>query len=254
MTLAEIREAVAGGRRSYPRAVPRLRVRESGVRGLAFAGNVAHGLSQRLAAVGGGATLAGDRWVEWSFCMARLAEGPGRTLDFGADVGFLSLAAAQRGHEVVALDRLAVAPAFDHERIEFLQADILDRPLPDQKFDQILNCSSVEHVGLAGRYGSTDQADGDLEAMMIMHEALTPEGRMVMTVPVGQDLVCSPLHRIYGLDRLPRLLDGYGVEEQQFWQKRPGRSIWEQTDREAALATQGSASFYALGLFVLTRG
>jgi len=75
-----------------------------------------------------------------------------------------------------------------------------------------------------------------------------------MTVPVGQDLVCSPLHRIYGLDRLPRLLDGYGVEEQQFWQKRPGRSIWEQTDREAALATQGSASFYALGLFVLTRG
>jgi hypothetical protein len=233
--------------------VPPPRVREYGVRALAFAGNVAHGLSQRLGAVGGGATLAGDRWIEWSFCMARLAEGPGRTLDFGADVGFLSLAAVQRGHEVVALDRLAVAPAFHHERIEFLQADILDRPLRDQKFDQILNCSSVEHVGLAGRYGSTDRADGDLEAMTIMREALTPEGRMVMTVPVGQDLVCSPLHRIYGVNRLPRLLAGYAVEEQQFWQKGPGRSIWEETDRETALATQGSASFYALGLFVLTR-
>jgi SAM-dependent methyltransferase len=184
--------------------------------------------------------------------MARLAETPGRTLDFGADVGFLALAAAQRGHEVVALDRLAVVPAFHHERVEFLQADILDRPLDGQTFDQIFNCSSVEHVGLAGRYGSTDRADGDLEAMTIMREALTPQGRMVMTVPVGQDLVCPPLHRIYGIDRLPRLLAGYAVEEQQFWRKRPRGSIWEQTDRETALATQGSASFYALGLFVLT--
>ena len=128
---------------------------------MAFGGSPLPGtppfLSQRLA-TGGSATLAGDRWVEWSFCMARLAEGPGRTLDFGADVGFLSLAAAQRGHVVVALDRLALAPAFHHERVEFLQADILDRPLSGQEFDQILNCSSVEHVGLAGRYESTDRA------------------------------------------------------------------------------------------------
>jgi SAM-dependent methyltransferase len=242
------------GSRGYPRAVPpRPRLRGMSVRALAFAGNAAHGLSQRLAAAGGSPTLAGDRWIEWSFCMARLAETPGRTLDFGADVGFLALAAAQRGHEVVALDRLAVVPAFHHERVEFLQADVLDRPLHGQTFDQILNCSSVEHVGLAGRYGSTDRADGDLEAMTIMREALKPEGRMVMTVPVGRDLVCAPVHRIYGIDRLPRLLAGYAVEEQQFWQKRPGRSIWEQTDRETALATQGSASYYALGLFVLTR-
>jgi hypothetical protein len=86
-----------------------------------------------------------------------------------------------------------------------------------------------------------------------MREVLRPEGRMVMTVPVGQDLVCPPLHRIYGIERLPRLLAGYAIEEQQFWWKRPRRSTWEQTDRETALATQGSASFYALGLFVLTR-
>ncbi len=225
---------------------PPPRLREMSVRALAFAGNAAHALSQRLAAAGG-PTLAGDRWIEWSFCMARLADAPGRTLDFGADVGFLALAAAQRGHEVVALDRLAVVPAFQHERVEFLQADILDRPLHGQTFDKILNCSSVEHVGLAGRYGSSDRADGDLEAMTIMREALKPEGRMVMTVPVGRDLVCRPLHRIYGVDRLPRLLAGYAVEEQQFWRKRQARAIWEQTDRETALATHGSASYYALG-------
>jgi hypothetical protein len=89
--------------------------------------------------------------------------------------------------------------------------------------------------------------------MTITREALTPQGRMMMTLPVGQDLVCPPLHRIYGIDRLPRLLAGCAVEEQQFWRKPPRRSIWEQTDRETALATQGSASYYARRPFVLTR-
>jgi hypothetical protein len=217
---------------------------------LGVAGGIALEASRRLLVADSRPSLAGDRWVEWSFCMARLADGPGRTLDFGADIGLLSLAAAQRGHDVVALDRMDVVPDFGHERVRFVQADILDRPLQDESFNQILNCSSVEHVGLAGRYDSTDAPEGDLEAMMILRDALAREGRMVMTIPVGQDLVCAPLHRIYGTERLPRLLAGYAVNEQQFWRKG---SAWKQTDRETALSTEGSASFYALGLFVLTR-
>jgi SAM-dependent methyltransferase len=214
------------------------------------AGNLAHIASQRLAADNGRPTLAGDRWVEWSFCFARLADGPGRTLDLGADIGFLSLAAAQRGHEVVALDRVKITPDYHHERVEFREGDILDRPLEGERFDQILNCSSVEHVGLAGRYESSEVPDGDLEAMAIMRETLAPGGRMVMTIPVGCDLVCPPLHRIYGDERLPRLLGGYTVQEEQYWRKG---HAWEPTDRETALATKGSESFYSLGLFVLGR-
>jgi SAM-dependent methyltransferase len=240
----------AKGRR-YPSAVPAAdRLRSRGAWAFAVAGNLAHAASQRLAAHDGRPSLAGDRWVEWSFCFARLADGPGRTLDFGADIGFLSLAAAQRGHDVVALDRVRITPAYCHERVEFRQADILDRPLDGETFDQIVNCSSVEHVGLAGRYDSTDAPDGDLEAMAIMREALAPRGRLVMAIPVGRDLVCPPLHRIYGAERLPRLLDGYTVQEEQYWVKA---DAWEPTDRETALATEGSASFYSLGLFVLTR-
>jgi SAM-dependent methyltransferase len=225
------------------------RLRRRGAWAFAVAGNLAQGASQRLAA-DGRPSLAGDRWVEWSFCLARLADGPGRTLDFGADIGFLSLAAAQRGHEVVALDRMPVLPDYRHERVRPLHADILDRPLDGQTFDQILNCSSVEHVGLAGRYESADAPDGDLQAMSILRDALAPGGRMVLTIPVGRDLVCPPLHRVYGAERLPRLLDGYTVAEEQYWRKA---DAWAQADRETALATEGSASFYSLGLFVLGR-
>ena len=41
----------------------------------------------------------------------------------------------------------------------------------------------------------------------------------------------------------------YRIEEEQFWAKTG--SAWRETGRETALQTQGSASFYALGLFVL---
>jgi hypothetical protein len=224
------------------------RARRAGARALAFAGGVALQASTRLGDPQ--ENLQGDRFVEWSFCLARLAEGEGTTLDFGADVAFLSLAAAQRGHHVVALDRLPSALDYRHKRVEFLQADILRRPLADRTFDQILNCSSIEHVGLSGRYGSGEAVDGDLEAMGILRDMLAPQGRMILTVPVGRDLVCAPKHRIYGTERLPRLLDGFRVDEEQYWRKD---GVWIDTDRESALETEGSAWFYSLGLFVLVR-
>ena len=219
---------------------------------LNVAGNLAIQASRRIAERSG-ATLVGDRWIEWSFCLARLADGPGTTLDFGADVGFLSLAAAQRGHDVVALDRMPPSLEYRHPRVTPVQGDILDRPIEGRRFDQIINCSSIEHVGLAGRYGSFEDPSGDLKAMAIMRDLLDAEGRMIMTIPVGRDLVCAPLHRIYGHERLPRLLEGYAVQEAQYWLRDPAAAAWTQVDRENALKTEGSEWFYALGLFVLGR-
>jgi SAM-dependent methyltransferase len=120
---------------------------------------------RRLGSSASAGGLEGDRWIEWSFCMARLARGDGKTLDFGAGTGFLSLGAAQNGHHVVALDREPSSIRYSHERVELVRSDILDRPLADRHFDQVINCSSVEHVGLAGRYGSTGAPEGDIEAM-----------------------------------------------------------------------------------------
>ena len=228
------------------------RLRRNGARAIALAGRAALEVSKRLIEADG-ASLEGDRTVEWSFCVGRLAPGPARTLDFGADTGFLALSAAQRGHEVLALDLLPEPLQFSHDSVRFQQADILDRPLAGDGFDQILNCSSVEHVGLPGRYGSRDVGDGDLEAMEILGEALAPRGTMILTIPVGRDLVCAPHHRIYGGNRLPRLIAGYDVVEEQYWGKDVRTRTWRKVGRDSALTTEGSASFYALGLFVLRR-
>lgn len=222
-------------------------------RALAKGGSAALRAAERFSE-NGGPTLAGDRWVEWSFCLARLADGPGDTMDFGADIGFLSLAAAQRGHRVIAFDRLPSSLEYEHDLVTHVQGDILEDAPGDRAFDQILNCSSVEHVGLGGRYGSPDAPEGDLQAMDIMRGLLAPGGRMIMTVPVGRDMICNPFHRIYGTDRLERLTAGYEVAEEQYWRKPPGEPRWRHVDRAEALSEVGSERFYALGLFVLTTG
>jgi hypothetical protein len=216
---------------------------------LAVAGDLTSRASSRVGA-GGGPTLSGDRWIEWGFCLARIPNGEKKVLDFGADIGFLSLSAAERGHDVVAFDRMPSSLEYEHPRVRHVQGDVLDHDFGDERFDMVINCSSVEHVGLAGRYGSGAQAEGDLDAMRILRGAMAPGARMYLTIPVGRDGIFEPHHRVYGELRLPRLLSGFEISEQQFWHKQGER--WRLCERSEALAEEASERFYALGLFTLT--
>ena len=118
----------------------------------------------------------------------------------------------------------------------------------------------MEHVGLVGRYGVIEsRPNGDLEAMARLKELLKPGGPMLLTIPVGQDAVFAPLHRVYGKERLPRLLHGYIVEKEVFWVK-DSENRWVHCERDRALNFEVSAgswdplqNVYALGGFVLQR-
>jgi hypothetical protein len=105
---------------------------------------------------------------------------------------------------------------------------------------------------LSGRYNNQEEPEGDLRAMTLLRAAMAgPESVMLMTVPVGLDGVYRPYHRVYGAERLPRLLSGFRVIEEAYAAKIDGRNQWQMVSRDVALAIQGSHSFYALGLFVL---
>jgi SAM-dependent methyltransferase len=196
-------------------------------------------------------TLAGDREIEWTWTLAHLRRGPGRLLDFGSGNGMMALGAAFAGNDVVAVDLQPEQYPFQPDGIEYVQADFNELDLAAGSFDQIINCSSVEHVGLAGRYGAADEPDGDLRAMEKMARILKPDGDMVLTLPVGRDAVHAPLHRIYGEERLPRLLEHWEIREERYWAK-PRNDRFEPVTREQALAVAGSDSYYALGLYVVT--
>jgi len=93
--------------------------------------------------------------------------------------------------------------------------------------------------------------------MQKLRTLLKPSGEMLMTVPCGHDAAIAPWHRVYGKERLPRLLSGYKIEDECYWMKRSDNR-WYPADKNAALAyvptrhpTIAVACSYALGCFVL---
>ncbi len=202
--------------------------------------------------------LAGDRNIEWSWVSSQMPSGPGEALDFGTGGSVLGLIAAQRGFKVTAVDLEPAQWHYVHPELQFVHGDILKLSLPINHFDLVINCSTVEHVGLAGRYSVTKNSpDGDLEAMARLRELMKSSGVMLLTIPVGQDAVFAPLCRVYGARRLPNLLDGYVVEKEAFWVK-DNRNRWALVEKETALNFKAKAgswnplrNVYGLGCFVL---
>ncbi len=204
--------------------------------------------------------LLGDREIEWSWVASQLSTGEGEVLDLGSGGSMLGLIAAERGLKVLALDLAPPKNYYTHANLSFLTGDILEVDLPDGHFDVVINCSTVEHIGLAGRYGITEyRADGDLEAMARLHRLMKPGAVMLLTVPIGQDALFAPATRIYGGERLPMLLRGFVTEKEEFWVKNED-NLWEREDRETAIHSEAAAGacdplrdLYAIGNFLLRK-
>jgi SAM-dependent methyltransferase len=202
--------------------------------------------------------LSGDREIEWAYIASRLPTGRGSVLDFGAGCGTLSMHAVQKGYQVLALDLEENSFHWSHPNLKRVRGDLLKLELCEESFDYVLNCSTVEHVGLAGRYGvSVEETNGDLDAMRKLRTLLKPTGKILMTVPCGQDSVVVPWHRVYGEKRLPELLKGYQIEEQCYWIKQ-SNNCWHPAERASAFCyvptshpTKATLCSYALACFVL---
>lgn len=204
--------------------------------------------------------LLGDRDIEWTWIASQMPSGDGRALDFGSGNSYLGLIAAQKGFNVTAVDLENIRWDYVHPHLHFIQGNIMKLPLPMEHFDLVINCSAIEHVGLSGRYDVTeDIPDGDLAAMERLRNLMKSGGIMLLTVPVGLDATFAPLSRIYGKERLPRLLDGLKVIKEAYWVKN-SENRWIQCDRETALKFKASAGSWnplqnvvALGCFILRR-
>jgi len=197
--------------------------------------------------------LSGDRAIEWSWVAANIPEGPGYALDFGPGSSQLSTLAAMKGYDVTAVDMLDQERPFLLPNIRFLKGDLLELPLEKGHFDLIINCSTVEHTGISGRYGiEREDADADLKAMQLLLDLMRPNGIQLLTIPVGVDAVWRPLHRVYGLDRLPRLLSGYRIVHVGTWVK-DRYNCWTKCRLEFALKQPTSPQIYSIGAFILQR-
>jgi glycosyltransferase involved in cell wall biosynthesis len=207
--------------------------------------------------------LLGDRDIEWAFILANMPAGPGKALDFGGSHGYLALAAAMRGFDVTVVDLNPPGWSFRHPGISHLKGDILKMPLEEEGYDIVLNCSTVEHVGIPDRYNSEEETDGDIRAMKKLFNVLKCGAVMLLTIPVGRDCIHSPMARIYGQKRLPVLLEGFEVVREEFWIKditENSDNRWFRAEKAESLSTGSYAgssnplqNYYSLGCFILKK-
>ncbi len=66
------------------------------------------------------------------------------------------------------------------------------------------------------------------------------------------DAVFAPMHRVYGKERLPKLLTGWSVESEEYWTKSSGNK-WIETEKEKALTAKVEEKLYGIGLIVLKK-
>jgi len=171
------------------------------------------------------------------------------------------LMAVERGFEVTAVDLKPVRWFYWHPKLKFLNENIFDLTRSgEESFDLVINCSTVEHVGLAGRYGvAREEPNGDLLAMQHLKSLMRLGGLMLLTIPMGRDGVFKPMSRVYGEKRLPLLLDGYETVDEEFWVK-DSANRWVLSGKDAAMqfkTAMGSRNALknacALGCFILRK-
>lgn len=148
--------------------------------------------------------------------LVRLAEpANGRALDVGCGTGRISVALAEKGFRVDALD--PEVDVVEHARelasqlgvdVNFLAADFTkpDHRFPDKRYDLVVCCEVLEHV-----------AEWE-KVVTNMRRVLKPGGVLILTVPNGPrqfnvlDTYSGHLRR-YKWEQLAAVLQGFDVEK-----------------------------------------
>jgi SAM-dependent methyltransferase len=128
-----------------------------------------------------------ERVVEIPWVLSRY-RGERRVLDIGyanASGVYLAALLALGIPELHGLD-LSTSPL---TALQGVQADLRRMPYRDGVFDLILCISTIEHIGLDNtRYGvpGVRRERGDVAALVELARVLSPEGRLLITVPFGR--------------------------------------------------------------------
>lgn len=134
------------------------------------------------------------------------------------------------------------------------KGDIRATPFGNGFFDAVVVVSTLEHIGVPGRYG-IEEADetGDFKAMAEIFRILKPGGKVLITVPygVGRSL---PLNRLYTSSRIKEVLGKFKIFRTEYYRYFTAYDMWfEVTEPIAAKNNWDIEPWYSLGCFVVVK-
>jgi len=103
-------------------------------------------------------------------------------------------------------------PRIELSNLSVGYADLNALPFPDNSIASLSCMHVIEHIGL-GRYGDVIDPDGDLKAIRELNRVLSPQGDLLLVVPVGKPRIIFNAHRIYSYDQILNVMNGFDLVE-----------------------------------------
>ncbi|MCJ7805180.1 class I SAM-dependent methyltransferase [Patescibacteria group bacterium] len=200
-----------------------------------------------------GETASPDaRIFEYSFVIGKLnSMKKGRVLDVGCSArqNFLPASLASIGWEVYGIDVREFKLRFPN--FHFVLEDITNTHCPDNFFDVVCALSTLEHIGLGGRWGITsDDPDGDIKAVAQIKRILRPNGTFLVTVPYGRRRIVGSLHKVYDKFWLSQLFLNWKIKEEIYY-VRNHEGYWEAVPEETAALVDNKSGEESIALLEL---
>lgn len=191
-----------------------------------------------------------DRDLEYPWVLKNIDMKEGKLLDIGSTVGQMLRDVLPKEIDISILN---INTMKDVDGVNQIEGDIRGTDLKSNIFDCITCISTLEHIGVQGRYGVEKDEYGDMKAMKEMHRLLKPGGRLVLTVPYGSKDVL-PINKLYNKNRISELFKGYKVTKEEYMKFNSKYHLWLTVDEtEAAKTDWLKERWYSLGLFVLEK-
>ena len=162
-----------------------------------------------------------DRYYEYPWALKHIHRytKPAMILDVGSAGSMFPLLAKSLNNNVFATD----IRKMNYEGVTCLNHNICKTPFIDNLFDIVTAISTIEHIGLKGRYGAVSE-DSDEKAIKEIYRIIRPNGFLLMSVPYSRKAKETKFHRIYSEESISKILDGFKLEidivkspEDEYW-------------------------------------
>lgn len=194
-----------------------------------------------------------DRALEYPWALRNVDLKSGNFLDVGSTVGKLFRKHLPESVNVYAINTDKEKRFSKNENINHVVGDIRKTQFEDNFFNVITCISTLEHIGVEGRYNILRDDFGDENALKEMFRILKKGGKLLLTTPFGKEDVL-PINRLYNGQRVKKLFKNFKIVSSTFMKYDPDYYIWKDvTEQEASNTDWLKERWYAIGFFILEK-